>query len=153
MGTIKITNSKVVINNQNNVGDKKKKHFKRMLRIGKLRFYITWNFRLKNTQIRDNEKKLFDIVPIKEKLWEREQGCCMMCGKQIGKFCNSQIHHVLPYARFPEFATNKENLLLLCRDCHKEIHTNPFLDCNLQQNTARKLGVKLKDYYTQNGEL
>lgn len=129
------------------------KPFKWMVRIGKLRFYITYNFRLKNSQIRDNEKKLFDIVPIKEKLWEKEQGHCMMCRKTISKFHHSQIHHVLPYARFPEFATNKENLLLLCRDCHKEIHTNPFLDCNLQQNTARKLGVKLKDYYTQNGEL
>ena len=40
------------------------KHFKWMVRIGKLRFYITYNFRLKNSQIRDNEKKLFDIVPI-----------------------------------------------------------------------------------------
>ena len=129
------------------------KPFKWMVRIGKLRFYITYNFRLKNSQIRDNEKKLFDIVPIKEKLWEKEQGHCMMCRKTISKIHHSQIHHVLPYARFPEFATNKENLLLLCRDCHKEIHTNPFLDCNLQQNTARKLGVKLKDYYTQNGEL
>lgn len=129
------------------------KPFKWMVRIGKLRFYITYNFRLKNSQIRDNEKKLFDLVPIKEKLWEKEQGHCMMCRKTISKFHHSQIHHVLPYARFPEFATNKENLLLLCRDCHKEIHTNPFLDCNLQQNTARKLGVKLKDYYTQNGEL
>ena len=129
------------------------KPFKWMVRIGKLRLYITYNFRLKNSQIRDNDKKLFDIVPIKEKLWEKEQGHCMMCRKTISKFHHSQIHHVLPYARFPEFATNKENLLLLCRDCHKEIHTNPFLDCNLQQNTARKLGVKLKDYYTQNGEL
>lgn len=129
------------------------KHFKWMVRIGKLRFYITYNFRLKNSQIRDNEKKLFDIMPIKEKLWEKEQGHCMMCRKTISKFHHSQIHHVLPYAKFPEFAMNKENLLLLCRDCHKEIHMNPFLDCNLQQNTARKLGVKLKDYYTQNGEI
>ena len=32
---------------------KREHHFKKMLRIGKLRFYITWNFRLKNSQKRD----------------------------------------------------------------------------------------------------
>lgn len=146
MNDIVINNSNVVFNSPQNL-PKKQKHFKRMLKIGKLRFYLTWNYRLKNSQIRDNERHLFDIVPIKEKLWGSTQGHCMMCGKEIGKFCHSQVHHILPYSRFPHLATNESNVVLLCRTCHKAIHTNPFLDSKLQTEKAKEFGINLKDYY------
>lgn len=147
MGTIKITNSKVVINNQNNVGDKRKKHFKKMWKIGGWRFYITHNFRLKNSQSRDQERNHKGICDVKRKLWDKHDCCCEMCGKKIDKFCHSQVHHVLAWWRFPQFETDERNLMLLCPECHKHIHTDPFLECRLVEATCKELGVNPKDYY------
>lgn len=126
---------------------KERKRFKSMLRIGKLRLYVTWNFRLKNSQARDNERHLYDVVPLKERLWRKQGHKCMMCGKEIRKYGHSQLHHVLPYQRFPQFATDIRNVMLLCNDCHDEIHGNPFLDCKMQTEKAEELGINLKDYY------
>jgi predicted HNH restriction endonuclease len=147
MSDIVINNSNVVINTHHQNLQQKKRYFKKMWKIGGWRLYLTHNFRLRNSQTRDNERHLFDIIPIKEKMWGSTKGHCMMCGKEIGKFCHSQVHHILPYSRFPHLATNEINIVLLCRTCHEAIHTNPFLDSKLQTEKAKELGINLKDYY------
>lgn len=127
---------------------RKRKHFKKMLKIGKLRFYVTWDYRLKNSQTRDNQKDK-EIVQLKHTLWDEHQGMCEMCGTKISKFCHSQLHHILPYWRFPQFQTDKCNLMLLCRECHKKIHVDPFLETRMIKATAKELNVNLKDYYDE----
>ena len=39
------------------------------------------------------------------------------------------------------------NLMIVCPDCHQEIHHNPFLNARLIKQRARKLGVKYKKVY------
>lgn len=146
MNDIIINNSNVVFNSPQNL-PKKQKHFKRMLKIGKLRFYLTWNYRLKNSQQRDQTRNHNGIVKTKEMLWKKHDGRCQICGKKIDKFGHSQLHHVLNWWRFPEYETDERNLLLLCRDCHSHIHKEPFLECKMIEEKCKELGVNLKDYY------
>lgn len=147
MNDIIINNNGNVVFNTPNKLPKRKKHFKRMLRIGKLRFYVTWDFRLKNSQSRDQERNHNGIVRLKEKLWMKHDGHCQICGKKIDKFGHSQLHHVLSWWRFPLFETDERNLMLLCRDCHSHIHREPFLETRMIKAKADELGINLKDYY------
>lgn len=136
----------VVLNAPQNL-PKEKRHFKRMLKIGKLRFYLTWNHRLKNSSTRDQKRNFNGIVQTKEMLWKKHDGHCQICGKKIDKFCHSQVHHVLNWWRFPQFHTDERNLLLLCNDCHAHIHREPFLQCKMIEAKAKELDVNLKYYY------
>ena len=58
-----------------------------------------------------------------------------------------ELHHVLPWARFPELRASSRNMLLLCHNCHKEIHCNPFLNIRLMEQKAAELGINLKERY------
>ena len=146
MNDIVINNSNVVFNTPTGL-QQKQKHFKRMLKIGKLRFYVTWNYRLKNSQARDQKRDHNGIVKTKETLWEKHNGCCQICGKKIDKFGHSQVHHILSWWRFPQFETDERNILLLCRDCHNNIHREPFLQCKMIEEKAKELNINLKEYY------
>ena len=147
MSDIIIKNSRVVINTNQQKLRPKEKHFKKMWKIGGWRLYLTHNFRLKNSQSRDQERNHKGIVEIKRKLWEKNNGCCELCGKKIEKFSSSQVHHILSWWRFPQFETDERNLLLLCRDCHSHIHKDPFVETRMIKAKAEELGVELKDYY------
>ena len=146
MNDIIINNSNVVFNTPPNL-PKKGKHFKRMLRIGKLRLYLTWDYRLRNSQQRDQERNHNGIVKVKETLWHKHEGHCQMCGKKIDRYGSSQVHHIINWFRAPQFETDERNLMLVCRDCHKRIHTEPFLECHLIEDKCKELGVEIKDYY------
>lgn len=125
----------------------KHKHFKKMLRIGKLRFYLTWNFRLKNSQDRDQRRDHNGIVKVKERLWEKSGHRCQICGMEIPRFKDSQLHHILSWWRFPQFETDERNLLILCRECHHNIHKDPFIEVSMIKDKCKELGVNIKDYY------
>lgn len=145
MQTINITHSNVTINNEKIEGAKK--HFKRCFKIGKLRFYITWDYRLKNSQRRDQERNHNGIVDAKRLKWAKTEGHCEICGKKINKFSNSQVHHILAWWRFPEYETDERNLMLLCPECHRSIHLNPFQECSMIEKKCREFGLDYKDYY------
>ena len=146
MSDIIINNSNVVINTPTQFTTKEK-HFKKMLKIGKLRFYVTWDFRLKNSQSRDCNINHLQLFKVKQSVYKRNGHKCQMCGNEFKKINQAQVHHVLPWWRFRQFEFDERNILLLCKECHKEIHCNPFLDCKLQEAKAKELGINLKDYY------
>lgn len=83
---------------------------------------------------------------LKHKIYSRAEGCCEMCGKPV-EYKNSQLHHVLPYARMMQFATDERNVMLLCHGCHQEIHSNPMKQALMMQAKAEELGIDLKDFY------
>lgn len=127
--------------------EQRKKHFKRCLKIGKLRFYVTWNFRLRNSQARDQERNHNGICDAKHIKWENTNGCCEMCGKKIDKFSHAQIHHILRWWKFPQYETNQRNLMLLCHDCHHTIHNEPFMECAMIESKCKEFGIDYKDFY------
>lgn len=47
-----------------------------------------------------------------------EKGKCEICGSNN----YLHVHHILPRSSNPELAMDIENLMVLCKNCHKEIH-------------------------------
>lgn len=82
----------------------------------------------------------------KASIYEEHGGCCEMCGTPM-KQRQLQLHHVLPLERYPELASRRENLMLLCPKCHDEVHKNPFLNSRLMTAAASKLGIDLTEKY------
>ena len=93
-----------------------------------------------------SEKLAQDSRQIKGKLYKKQGGCCPHCGKQFD-ISFMELHHVLPWSRFPELRAKKRNQLLLCHDCHKEIHCNPYLNIRLMEEKAKEFGIDLKERY------
>lgn len=83
---------------------------------------------------------------LKRTAYSRTDGRCEICGKSID-YKYSQLHHILPYSRMGQFATDERNVLLLCHECHQEIHSNPLKQVEMMQKKADELGVDLKDFY------
>jgi hypothetical protein len=54
-------------------------------------------------------------------VWRRDRGICQRCGKQRGKRAH-HIHHIISFA-VPEERSNVENLVLLCIQCHRWVHS------------------------------
>ena len=125
----------------------KKKHFKKMWRLGGWRLYLTHNFRLRNSQSRDQDRNHNGICDAKRKKYNEGNQCCEICGKKLEKFCNAQIHHVLAWWRFPQFETDQRNLMLLCPECHNHIHKDPFIQTRMIEEKCKELGVNVSDYY------
>ena len=75
----------------------------------------------------------------------KEQGRCVceMCGYGLGL----TAHHVLPISLFPQYASDLNNVKVLCDDCHNKVHKDPFLDSRMQLATARLIGANLRDVY------
>ena len=87
-----------------------------------------------------------DSRDIKAQLYKKQDGCCPHCGKQFD-MNYMELHHILPWARFPELRQKKRNQLLLCHDCHKEIHCNPYLNIRLMEEKAKEFGIDLNERY------
>lgn len=128
----------------------KRRTWKKTIRIARGWFYITFsNCRVKkrDTCGYDRSDNLANnLRNIKGKLYERCQGVCPHCGQHYD-IRWMEIHHVLPWARFPELRGTKRNMMLLCHHCHKEVHINPWLNIQLMQAKAEELNINLNERY------
>ena len=86
------------------------------------------------------------ICATKRQLYEDAFGRCQCCGKQL-PYRKLQLHHILPWWKFPEFDGDIRNSRLLCNDCHKAIHRNPFAEVKEMEEVAMVLGIDLKERY------
>lgn len=108
--------------------------------------------RLKKRPLRDLEMIGFTrkhYYECKQKLYQRQQGKCPMCGKPY-KLEQLENHHCLPVSRFPQLRCSITNMVLLCHNCHKEVHCNPWREIQMITDKAQELGIDLTKYY-QNG--
>lgn len=67
-----------------------------------------------NIERYENKKKWLQLKS--EVLYEKK--CCEVC-KTIHLL---EVHHILPRNSNPELGLDKENLMVLCQRCHKNIH-------------------------------
>lgn len=88
------------------------------------------------------------LYRIKMKHHKRNNGRCPICGCSIA-IERSELHHVLPYARFSDLVNDERNTMLLCHDCHREIHCNPFQNVKLMEAKAAELGIDLDERYNR----
>ena len=101
-----------------------------------------------NERLRLKTNHMANCHKRKPKMYEEQQGRCSMCGKEF-KQSAMQLHHVLPLERFPELGSARENLLLVCPECHNEIHRNPWRNIRLMQEKADELGINLDERYNR----
>ena len=87
-----------------------------------------------------------DMCEIKGRIYKRNKGCCPHCHQPM-EIKGMELHHILPWGRFPEYRMKADNLELLCHKCHKEIHVNPFLNIQMMKAKAAQYGIDLKDRY------
>ena len=90
-----------------------------------------------------SERKIKDI---KREIWESNDCKCPLCGKDLD-FEYSEMHHVLPWCRFPEFRSDKRNMMVLCHTCHQDIHINPWRNIEMMRAKAEELGINLEERY------
>ena len=128
----------------------KRRTWKKTIRIARGWFYITFsNCRVKKRDTcgySSSREFAHELRDIKEKLYNKCEGVCPHCG-QHHDISFMEIHHVLPWARFPELRGTKRNMMLLCHYCHKEVHINPWLNIQLMQAKAEELGIDLTERY------
>ena len=140
-----------IINPPYEQAPRQKRWWKRSFRFMKGRFYITFsNCRVKKRPTScDHEcsQKLTDNMrEIKGYRYKQQKGLCPECGKPFD-IKEMELHHVLPWGRFPELRARKANMILLCHKCHKEIHCNPWKNIEMMKAKAEELGINLKDRY------
>ena len=82
------------------------------------------------------------LAMLRNRLYRRNSGCCEMCHQHFEKG-DMQMHHILPFAVFPELARKKWNVTMLCPRCHYLIHHNPVREMQAMQYVASQHGVNL----------
>lgn len=85
----------------------------------------------------------------KRQLYADTFGRCQCCGRQF-PYSKIQLHHVLPWWKYPEYDGDIRNSRLLCNDCHRAIHLNPFAAVQEMEEVAKVLGVDLSERYALN---
>ena len=127
-----------------------RKNWKKMWRLWP-GLYLTLSscrtkLRLTPSNHADKQKDAMRLTKMRREMYDQQQGICPHCGKHFEPNW-MEMHHVLPWARFKELHFSRENMLLLCHDCHKEIHMNPWLNIRLMKQKAAELGIDLTDKY------
>ena len=125
-----------------------RKNWSRKFRLFGLYFYIS-TCRMKKRPKRDilYTNNIQDrCVRNKHTLYERQEGKCPYCGRSF-EYERMELHHILPLSRFPELGTSIRNGIMLCHDCHKEIHCNPWRNIRIMEQKAAELGIDLGERY------
>ena len=154
MNDIVINNSNVWITRQKTVKDRLRRQKRienrptwyKMFQLGNWRLYITKNIRLKRRNKRDDLDNTFNRRDFRKHCYERSGHKCEICGKELA-WEVSELHHILPLHRFPQFSMDERNMQCLCHSCHKGIHCDPYKTIKQMEQKANELGINLKDYY------
>lgn len=64
---------------------------------------------------------------IRQMCFKRDNWECQICGKNINK-AQLHCHHIEGYTQNPLLGNDIDNVITLCKKCHKEVHKLP--DCN-----------------------
>ena len=65
-----------------------------------------------------NERREYDYHDARKAALKRDEYTCRMCNKTHVKL---EVHHILEYGKFYSVRTDLNNLITLCKACHKSI--------------------------------
>ncbi len=71
-----------------------------------------------------------------KEVWKRDNATCQNCGKHHNTEKNRgnfHIHHIISF-QIKEHQTDSNNLILLCKECHKWVHSKN----NINQKFIKK---------------
>lgn len=67
-------------------------------------------------------------------VWTRDDATCQRCHKKYTHDMKSyEIHHIISFVH-EEFRTDVDNLVLLCRDCHRWVHSKKNINKEFIKN-------------------
>lgn len=118
------------------------------LKFGCWRLYLA-NFRLKKMNpagLRRTQHFCMELSMLKKQRYKQNGGTCELCGRKMNR-ADVQIHHILPYAEFPQYGLNPFNLEIVCIECHQAIHRNPYTNLQCMEKKAREFGFELTNYF------
>ena len=64
-------------------------------------------------------KKISVKKEIYQKVYERDNGICRLCGKQ-----NIELHHIRYRSERKDLINDEKNCIMLCTECHQKVHSN-----------------------------
>lgn len=132
-----------------------KQFFKKIQLFGCTVYITDKDCRVRKRQKRDvgmqtKKERKDNFLKHKWPIIQNRGGQCEICGSSE----HLNIHHILPYSRFPEYQNDERNMLVVCPKCHKGIHDNPFMMCEMIKHKANELDVDYKErYYSKNEKL
>lgn len=99
----------------------------------------------KNNSLGKRTKKTGELK-IFRKIWEERPHACQVCGVSLPVFDHWNYAHCLSKGSFNKFRLLKENIILMCRECHTQY------DCGSTINDPKfqwvlELKQKLKQQY------
>jgi 5-methylcytosine-specific restriction endonuclease McrA len=62
---------------------------------------------------------------------QRDKYACKKCKSGVLK--ELQIHHILPWAKYPDLRLEVSNGITFCKTCHKNFHHRFGNNCNVEQ--------------------
>lgn len=66
---------------------------------------------------------------VRQMCFKRDDWLCQICGKSIDEV-QLHCHHIEGYAQNPVLGNDIENVITLCKECHKEVHKLPGCNYN-----------------------
>lgn len=69
-----------------------------------------------------NNKKITVSKKTYDKVYERDKGCCRLCGND-----KIQLHHIIYRSEDKSLIDEPNNCIMLCIKCHKLVHSNKHL--------------------------
>ncbi len=96
-----------------------------------------------------------DKVKMKEFIFGKYNNVCCNCGSDK----DLHMHHILHQCDFPEFSDETDNIMLLCKKCHRKYHNeNQPKSTKVKTNTekiemtcAQGFKDKAKEYADRKG--
>lgn len=94
-------------------------------KIGPIYFYIT-RYRMKRRGRNDDVSRnhRHKLLRLKHRRYKAHDGCCELCDKPFDE-AQLEIHHVIPVCERPDLVVSKDNILIVCHQCHMFLHDRP----------------------------
>ncbi|HEV2481794.1 MAG TPA: HNH endonuclease [Puia sp.] len=86
---------------------------------------------------------------LRRKILDRDKQCCRICGASpaTNKHVELNLHHIRPYGKGG--LTEEENLITLCRICHKGLHPHKDFSLYASIGVRRALERELSESYVR----
>lgn len=96
--------------------------FLKRFRVLGFNVYVTTYTMTRKSEVQKaRERNRRRLQLMKRKLYRRNGGCCMVCGKKLSRR-ELEIHHVVPVSEDRSKVAKLSNLMIVCHECHVGIH-------------------------------
>lgn len=85
------------------------------------RGHLNPNYRGGNTPYRQHVYSRRDWRNLRRRVRYRDKGQCRLCGISG----NLEMHHIVPVCKCPLLIADQNNVVMLCKKCHKRVGKNP----------------------------